>query len=473
MINTTAIKESLSNLTDLFHTEETNSHKHLEIIIIVILAGSLISVTIIGNILVIISITFNRHVQTINNYFVLSLAFSDLIVAVICMSLYTVYNAFGYWPMSPIVCDLWLALDHVLNNASSMNLVAMSFDRYFCVTKPLSYPMKRTPQKAMMMIAAAWVLPFILWAPSILLWHFIVGERTVHEGQCYIQFLSNPVITLAVLTVAFYLPAVIMVVLYVCISYASKSRIKDNKEYSESCKNTLPPNCFQQKPTKLMNNIVTNVSQWLLHIKILKSKRPNETTTDNFVQREVNVVSNERKSVSSVASSQMKEGKIQECTTISTRESHFPAANANLSCVMILSQSHTANDCYSTAETVSDFTNNNTNERDSKEGHPTMHPCKMHTKITKVSVSREKRVTRTVMAIVLAFLITWTPYVSILLVETFYSVSIPNIVWNLGYWLCYTNSAINPVCYALCNNTFNKTFKYLLLCQYKNFVSAR
>ncbi|XP_072406592.1 muscarinic acetylcholine receptor M2-like [Chiloscyllium punctatum] len=472
MINTTAIKESLSNLTELFHSEKTSSHKTLEIIIIVILAGSLTFATIIGNLLVIISITFNRHLQTINNYFILSLAFSDLIVAVICMNIYTVYNAFGYWPMGPVVCDLWLAFDHVVNNASSMNLVVISFDRYFCVKMPLSYPMKRTPQMAMVMIAAAWVLPFILWAPSILLWQFIVGERTVHEGQCYIQFLSNPVVSLAILIVAFYLPAFIMIVLYVCISHASKSRIKDNKEYSESCKNTLPPNCIQQKPTKLMNNVLTNVSQWLLHKKILKSKLPNEVTTDTFDQRELKVVSNERKSVSSVASNQMKEETIQESTNISTIESDLRADNSNLSCVMVLSQSHTAIDC-STAETMTDFTSNSRNERDIDNDHRIMNPSKTHTKIKKVGVSREKKVTRTVMAIVLAFLITWTPYVSILLVDTLYSVSIPNIVWNLGYWLCYTNSAINPVCYALCNNTFKKTFKYLLLCQYKNFLTAR
>ncbi|XP_048472458.1 muscarinic acetylcholine receptor M2-like [Rhincodon typus] len=448
----------------------TGSRKMLQVIIIVILAGLLTVVTIIGNILVILSIIFNRHLKTITNYFILSLAFSDLIVAVVCMNLYTIYNAFGYWPMGPVVCDLWLALDHVVNNASSMNLVVISFDRYFCVTKPLSYPTKRTPQMALMMITAAWVLPFILWAPSILLWQFIVGEQTVHEGQCYIPFLSNPAVTLGILIMAFYLPAFIMAVLYVCISLASKSRIKDDKECSESSKDTLPLSPIQQKPKKLMNNILSNVSNWLLHIK---SKIPNEITMDTFVQGEFKVVSNERTSLSSMVSNQMNEETIQENTNIFTIQSHLWADNAKLSCVTIVSQSNTANDGASRVETVSGFTINNRNERNIGEGHCTMNPSKTPAKIKKLGASREKKVTRTIMAIVLAFLITWTPYVSILLIDTFCSVSVPNIVWNLGYWLCYTNSAINPACYALCNNTFKKTFKYLLLCQYKNFVTAR
>ncbi len=73
-------------------------------------------------------------------------------------------------------------------------LLVISFDRYFSITRPLTYRAKRTTKRGHDH-DCIWPGPFlfILWAPAILFWQYFVGERTVPRDQCYIQFLSEPI----------------------------------------------------------------------------------------------------------------------------------------------------------------------------------------------------------------------------------------------------------------------------------------
>uniref|UniRef100_A0A3P8VBI3 Muscarinic acetylcholine receptor n=1 Tax=Cynoglossus semilaevis TaxID=244447 RepID=A0A3P8VBI3_CYNSE len=440
-------------------TENESPYKTVEVVFIVLVAGSLSLVTVIGNILVMLSIKVNRNLQTVNNYFLFSLACADLIIGLCSMNLYTVYIVIGYWPLGPVVCDLWLALDYVVSNASVMNLLIISFDRYFCVTKPLSYPVKRTTKMAGMMIAAAWVLSFILWAPAILFWQFIVGGRTVPEKECYIQFFSNAAVTFGTAIAAFYLPVIIMIQLYWQISRASKSRVKkDNRKPSGANPEPLSP-CQRMNNTPIPNN------------------NNNGDARENCAAGEEKESSNDSTS-GSVAVSNQKDDEVAPSTANSSLETSQPvprqrakAEASKLTCIKIKTKSPKG-DCYTPSNATVEIV-----PATERQNHVARKIVKMTkqppNKKKKAAPSREKKVTRTIMAILVAFVATWTPYNVMVLINTFCSSCIPNTVWTIGYWLCYINSTINPACYALCNVTFKKTFKHLLLCQYKNIRSAR
>uniref|UniRef100_A0A3B3Y4T3 Muscarinic acetylcholine receptor n=1 Tax=Poecilia mexicana TaxID=48701 RepID=A0A3B3Y4T3_9TELE len=437
-------------------------YKTLEMFFIALVTGSLSFVTVTGNILVMLSIKVNRHLQTVNNYFLFSLACADLIIGVFSMNLYTVYIIVGSWPLGPVVCDLWLALDYVVSNASVMNLLIISFDRYFCVTKPLTYPTRRTTKMAGLMIAAAWILSFILWAPAILFWQFIVGQRTVPAGECYIQFLSNPAVTFGTAIAAFYLPVVIMTVLYINISLASRSRVSKHKPEKKE-KKGINPQASPRSTPKASLDSTTTALDGVKNGQVEEQKPPQAEALRHPSPRLAQVLAYSSKAATNANPVVM--------TTTSNSALTKMNPSSRWSKIKIVTK-QAGDECITAIEIVPPV------EGAERRSIPISRPRTVARKFASIARSqvkrkrqmaaREKKVTKTIFAILLAFIITWTPYNVMVLISTFCQSCVPDTVWAIGYWLCYVNSTINPACYALCNATFKKTFKNLLLCQYKN-----
>ncbi|XP_017278540.1 muscarinic acetylcholine receptor M2 [Kryptolebias marmoratus] len=434
------LNESQSaNITSLF---SASPYTTVEIVLIILVAGSLSLITVIGNILVMLSIKVNRNLQTVNNYFLFSLACADLIIGICSMNLYTVYIVIGYWPLGAVVCDLWLAVDYVVSNASVMNLLIISFDRYFCVTKPLSYPARRSTKMAGLMIAAAWVLSFILWAPAILFWQFIVGGRTVEPDECHIQFFSNPAVTFGTAIAAFYLPVVIMIYLYWRISRASRSRMRrDSRKTSGTSLAEAPSNSQEEGCEN--NDAATKPAQEEAGDGNEKEMLQQQNGSGPCANEQVDQADATSEVVHASASKDAAPSR--KSSGGGKNQSQTPSP-----------QNSSADRQSMVARTLLLVTKRAVTERVVAKWR------------RRGNSSRERKVTRTIMAILIAFVATWTPYNVMVLINTFCSSCIPSSLWTIGYWLCYINSTVNPACYALCNTTFKNTFKHLLLCQYKN-----
>ncbi|XP_002124210.2 muscarinic acetylcholine receptor M5-like [Ciona intestinalis] len=207
--------------------QSTQSETTASIVAICIVSALASVLTVGGNVMVIVSFVINRSLRTVNNYLLLSLAAADLLIGLVSMNLFTVFIVSGSWNLGAVLCDLWLALDYVASNASVMNLLIICLDRYYSVTKPVEYRNRRTPKRFITAIVGAWSISFILWAPWVLFWQFIVNERTVPHDNCYVQFIkdSKPMAVITALA-AFYLPATVMCVLYWKVYLGIKNRRK-------------------------------------------------------------------------------------------------------------------------------------------------------------------------------------------------------------------------------------------------------
>ncbi|XP_069564936.1 muscarinic acetylcholine receptor M1 [Brachyistius frenatus] len=499
------LTDSSVNRTLMVPAEEFDplgGHTVWQVIIIVFLTGSLSLMTVVGNILVLVSFKINKALKTVNNYYLLSLAFADLTIGTLSMNLYTTYIIMDQWALGPVVCDLWLAIDYVASNASVMNLLVISFDRYFSVTRPLTYRAKRTTKRAMTMIGLAWSISFILWAPAILFWQYIVGERTVQPNECYIQFLSEPIITFCTAIAAFYLPVTIMAFLFWKMFQETEKRAKEiqglkgsgagNKQSqaqnkgsgsgkasgegatnsqkdssamlrqmsSQSCSS-----CELNQPSSDKNNeenasmpagtgckgrcsaFCFHFSSPLLHAS-KRSFNTTATTVGEAEQSSCDSLNNNEVCTSGDQSDGKKSRKVKK-----NKEQQPSSPNKSLESN---SDQSPANITMKDAAMAKRFASKAKNEISKRKNEKKANEKK----------ANDKKAARTLSAILFAFITTWLPYNIMVLVNAFCQDCIPETLWALGYWLCYVNSTINPMCYALCNKTFRTTFRDILMCQW-------
>ncbi|KAF5896007.1 muscarinic acetylcholine receptor M1-like [Clarias magur] len=407
-------------------------------------------ITIIGNILVIVAFQVNPLLRTVSNYFLLSLAVADLILGAISMNLYTTYIVIGRWTLGNLACDVWLAVDYVASNASVMNLLAISFDRYLSVTRPLTYRVSRTTRRAALLIALAWGISFLLWAPAILFWQHIVGERTVPEEQCSVQFLSQPVITFGTAIAAFYFPVSVMVGLYWRVYQETERRSRQLPGLIAS----RGEDSNKSSQSQSTSSYGSDTEDIRLQINI--QPEPGAPCP----------------SLTQCTAAWWKKNRTRYTGALSqTLNSEKNAANIPLALLNKRLDSLNNRDINPYDTQLANWRSDS--QQSLRQGGATgpspLSPSapQKSRKPRSWSLIREKKAARTLCAILLAFIVTWTPYNIMVLVSTFCAHCVPESLWQLGYWLCYVNSTVNPICYAFCNKHFQVTFKALLLCRWR------
>lgn len=122
-----------------------------------------------GNLLVLLTIYKQPRLHTISNYFIASLAVADIIVGLVLNPIWATRSAMNIWKdKEPLtIASECLAAHTVV--ATSLNLCAVSIDRYLAVVKVFRYDTSLSERRCRIIICSIWLAACLALLPRALI----------------------------------------------------------------------------------------------------------------------------------------------------------------------------------------------------------------------------------------------------------------------------------------------------------------
>lgn len=417
-------------------------------IVLTIVLSFIIMLTIIGNILVILSVFTYKPLRIVQNFFIVSLAVADLTVAVLVLPFNVVNMIIGRWEFGIHLCKMWLTSDVLCCTSSILNLCVIAMDRYWAITDPINYAQKRTVERVLLLIAGVWILSLVISSPPLIGWNDWPKKFDSRKHPCVLN--SNAGYRVYSALGSFFIPLVIMSIVYIEIYIATRRRLRERARASRI------------NPSNLRSGTTSGARETVSMMQDQESLS-SETNTNNFdsSQHPVDIKFNARNTEKTRKREKSNNKSSLKCDGF-TKENimHTIVREDSTTDFQDLSSESTKHITETTATTDS---------QSMVRGDATGKPLRKNSvyqfieEKQKISLSKERRAARTLGIIMGVFILCWVPFFLMYIITPFCPTCCPsNELMDFLTWLGYINSALNPIIYTIFNLDYRRAFKKLL-----------
>lgn len=407
-INFTLFPSPESDTTTSSHSSSTSNLQ---------LRGALIMLpfilfVVLANILTILAFLVEKRLHIFCNYFVINMAIADTLVGITAMAPSMVQFLLAFqWPFGHVSCSILMTISHMSFHVSILSVLVICADRWYAVTHPLKHRSVRSRGMALKVNSLIWLMSFVIWGPFTGIWALLdpFSQTAVSCSPVYLRFALG---TFGAVVIVYWVPVSMIGVLY--ISVYRKILTSGGVQVSRNFEKQSKPERESASLSRIDIITISEASTVNSH-----GTKPGSSSEPQTSQGEMSLQS----------MIDEKENGKERCGVLSTGSSHDSTAND------IKSKQDAANH-----KIVK-------NERNSAKAQ------------------------RTLTFLVVALVVTWTPYACVVLALTYcYTIlqtvnCFSPIFPVISVWITWGNSLLNPIMYAAAQPLFRKTMVKLLFGQ--------
>lgn len=189
---------------------------------IIVLYVLVIALALLGNGCVIYLVLSQRHMRSVTNYFIASLATSDALMALVCIPITFIANVLvDSWPFPAWMCPFATYFQIVIVFQNAYTLMAISLERYIAVM----YPFKRrlTMCQCYLVIALTWFMSFGTPLPTAVVSRLVewpTEDPNVTQSRCYENWPSEEQLftySMTIMVLQYFVPLAVLTYTYIRI----------------------------------------------------------------------------------------------------------------------------------------------------------------------------------------------------------------------------------------------------------------